>query len=364
LINGYADYGPGEDALVSLELMQREGEAPDACTFTHCLKACSNIASISDGRCIHSQIVARGFESDPFLGNALIDMYGNCCLVGEARDVFGKLAACDTVSWNAMITAYAENGLGKEALDCYNLMRSNGCAPNGATFVAKLKACGAMGAIEKGREAHAEAVREGYYYATDPCNRSASIEHAHVSTALIDMYGKCGSIADARDVFDEMPASRHLVAWNALLSAYTSRGMSEAVLELFERMRGEGLQPDDVTFLAVLTACCRTGSLRKGKECFEAMSRARAIRPSIKHYNCIVDLLCRAGRIGEAVSMIEGMPVQPDQVTWNIVLGSCQSWGDVEIGREAFARSTMMMHSPESGSHSAFVLMSNLCTTS
>jgi pentatricopeptide repeat protein len=177
-----------------------------------------------------------------------------------------------------------------------------------------------------------------------------------VTSALIEMYGKCGRMRDAQQVFDTRRSRRGLMEWTSLISGYARNGESGAVFEVFEKMKCEEgglLWLDEVTFLGVLSACCHGGLVEDGRRYFDSMA-SYGITPSIEHYNCMIDLLGRAGRLEEMVLMLESMPFQPDAVAWSTLLDACRRWGHVDLGGHAFAS---MSEKSASGS---FVLMSNL----
>ena len=175
------------------------------------------------------------------------------------------------------------------------------------------------------------------------------------TSALIEMYAKCGSMLEAQQVFDIRQA-RSLIEWTSLISGYARNGENDIVFELFEKMREEeGLWPDEVTFLSLLSACCHVGLVNHGQRYFDAMKKY-GITPSIKHYNCMIDLFGRAGRLEEAVLALKNMPFQPDLVSWSTLIDACRRWGNLDLGREAFEN---MSRLNEKGAGS-FILMSNL----
>ena len=148
--------------------------------------------------------------------------------------------------------------------------------------------------------------------------------------ALISMYSKCGDLAVARKVFDKMP-ERNLVTWSAMMAGYGVHGVFGEVFELFDEMVDAGLEPDGVSFTAVLAACSHGGFVEKGRKYFWMMERRFGVRPGVEHYTCMVDMLGRAGLVEEAEELIGGMDVQPDDALWRAFLASCKIHGKVEV---------------------------------
>ncbi|KAK9141688.1 hypothetical protein Syun_011088 [Stephania yunnanensis] len=127
-------------------------------------------------------------------------------------------------------------------------------------------------------------------------------------------------------------------------------------MDLFERMEIGGVQPDSITFLAILTACSRKGMVDTGLRVFNSMVRNNQIEPSQEHYSCVIDMLGRAGRLKEAEEFIHRMPMKPGISALQSLLGACKMYGNVEMGRRA-AEALMELEPMESGS---YVVMSNL----
>lgn len=331
--------------------MQLEAIAPDAGTYICSLKACIREATTDKGMEMHIKVVEDGYENDLTIGNSLVDMYASWGCLGEAQEVFDELSVQSVSSWNALISGYTEHGLGKEALKLLEQLQQEPLALDAITYVSGLKACGCMGAINKGRDFHAEITKRGYD--KHPLARinsvnihdDSSLEAGNwavaattdtiLGTALIDMYCRCGMMLDAQVTF-HATLKKDLITWNSFLIGHARQGETESVFQLLERMRKEGIQPDRFTFLCTLIVCSHAGLTGRGLKYFESMSKEYGITARSEHLNCMVDILSRAGRLEEAVTMLEKMPLQPNFVTWNTLLGACYKWGSADLGIYAF----------------------------
>jgi pentatricopeptide repeat protein len=180
LIAGYADHGTCEEVVGCFEEMQTEGVVPNSLTFVCCLKACANMRDSHMGQRLHSDLVVEGFEDYNFVGNALLSMYARCGMYTEAREVLYHLQSRDVISWTALISEYAEDGLGEEALNVFNEMCEEGVPPNSVTYMCCLKACGSIGTLTKGKRLHIDITKRGLETNPFICN------------ALVDMYAECG----------------------------------------------------------------------------------------------------------------------------------------------------------------------------
>lgn len=325
LIAGYAQHEHGEESLFLLEKMQSEGVIPNAVTFACSLKACSSIGATEKAKEIHCEIARKGLlRRDIVVGNALVDMYAKCGLLAKAQEVFDKLHVRDVVSWNSLITVYVQHEEDKEALCCYEQMQLDRVPPNALTFVSILNGCGNLGAADQGKEVHEEIGKRGLLNG-----------ELMVSTALVDMYAKCGLVSKAQEVLDELPV-RDSISWNSLITGYAQLGEVENVTCAVNRMITEGNKPDFITFLSVLNCCSHAGLVDEGEMYFKAMRKYFGIAPCIEHYICILDLHSRAGQLDKAMEMMMRLPFHPNSVMLLIVLGACRKWGNMELGLRAF----------------------------
>lgn len=223
-----------------------------------------------------------------------------------------------------MIGSYCQNGLFKEALVLFRRMWVSGCGFDAVTLVSVLPACAHLGAIAMGEWIHLKAI-EGQ---SSLC--------VFVGTALVDMYCKCGFVEKAERVFNEMQ-EKNIVTWNAMIGGFSMHGRSDPAFELFDRLirASSVIRPNYVTFIGVLCACTHAGLVEKGLWYFDRMRKDYSIEPTLQHYACIVDLLGRAGRLADALELMEEMPISPDAVIWGALLGACRMHNNVELGERA-----------------------------
>jgi pentatricopeptide repeat protein len=328
LIAGYAEHGFGAEALECFESMQSHGVSPNNVTLICGLKASGNIGSIEKVKEFHGTISKCGWlERDPVVGNALIDAYTKCGSLSTAQRVFDRLPIKDEVSWNALLMGYVNHGNYEEVLELFfKRMQSENVIPSSITFSCCLKACGTLGAINKGQALHDCIAASGLLEA-DP----------FLANALIEMYTKCGFLVKAQEVFDNLTFRDCLVSWNALIAGYGDRGDCDKVLSLFDDMVAkEGVRPDMVTFLGVLGACKHSGLVDKGCLYMRAMYDIYGITPMLEHYACLVDLLHRAGQLDMVTAAIKNLPFQPNRVLWHTILSAGRQWGRVELGEKGF----------------------------
>ncbi|KAJ7534639.1 hypothetical protein O6H91_13G104000 [Diphasiastrum complanatum] len=343
MIAGYAQQGLGKEALNLYEQMKQAGVQPTIVTYVVLLKACASIAALEQGKQLHLDIIQSGFELNVIVGSTLVDMYAKCGRIEDAHQVFSNMHEQDVVSWTAIITGYAQQGLGKEALDLYKQMKQEGVQPDTVTYLVLLKACASIPSLEQGKQLHLDIIKSGFE------------SDVIVGSTLVDMYAKCGHIEDARQVFNNMN-ERDVVSWNVMIAGYTQQGLGKEALTLLEQMRREGRRPDEVTYVNVLSACSHSGLVVEGRHLFDSMCKDHGVIPNFDHYVCMVDLLGRAGCLADAEDFISKMPIQPNALVWMTLLSAARSHGHVEIGRRAF--DCVVKLEPENAA--PYVLLSNI----
>lgn len=324
MITGYAQNERANDAILLFPQMIRDGARPNEFTLSSLVKSCGLIASYGDGRQIHASCWKYGCQSNVFVGSSLVDMYARCGYLGESWLVFDKLGSKNEVSWNALIAGYARKGEGKEALDLFVRMQREGYRPTEFTYSALLCSCSSMGCLEQGKWLHAHLMKSGGKLI------------GYVGNTLLHMYAKSGSIRDAKKVFDKL-FKADVVSCNSMLIGYAQHGLAKEAVQQFEEMTRVGIEPNDITFLSVLTACSHARLLDEGKHYFGLM-RKYNIEPKVSHYATIVDLLGRAGLLDQAKSFIEKMPIEPSAAIWGALLGASKMHKNTEMGAYAAQR--------------------------
>ncbi|KAK2997931.1 hypothetical protein RJ639_026563 [Escallonia herrerae] len=206
--------------------------------------ACGELGSIVDGNLIHDYVVQNGYIAHVTIANALISMYVKMGRLDLGHEVFSDLVARDVVSWNTLITGYAQSGNWVEAFDLFLCMREGtNEVPNKVTLLGLLSACGQAENLGFGMSIHGHLIRAGL------------LSDFRLGTAVVDMYAKCESFDHARAVFEEDLLEKTLVSWNSLIAGYTRNGYAEEAVILYEMMTVElKLKPDSITFSNVVPA--------------------------------------------------------------------------------------------------------------
>jgi pentatricopeptide repeat protein len=235
-----------------------------------------------------------------------------------------------------MMLEHLNCGQGHKALELFLQMEQEGVEPGSVTFVGVLNACASVVALEDGRCVHVQIIESGWD------------SNLFVGSSLLDMYAKCESMEDAWKVFNKMP-SQNVVSWSAIFGGCVMHGHGKEALKHFDRMHEEGVQPDDITFVYLLSACSHAGLVDEGMccLCFNEHSLQYFCKIGTLH------LLGCAGHLLEAEDIVKAMPCKPHVVALRALLGTCTIHGNVEMG-EWIAKQVLEL---ASGNSAGYVLL-------
>ncbi|MCD7467098.1 hypothetical protein HAX54_004310 [Datura stramonium] len=317
IISGYAEKGMFEDALAMYFQMVEEGVQPDCYTFPRALKACGGVGLIHVGEEVHRHVIRRGFGSNGFILNALVDMYAKCGDIVRAQKLFDQIGTKDLVSWNSMLIGYMRHELITKALNLFRLMIHDGIEPDSvpisALLVARLP-------FSIGKQIHGWVLRRG-------TNQELSIVNS-----LVDFYAGQKKLKQVRWLFEHM-CERDVVSWNSVISAHSKH---PEALSYFEKMVKSGSLPDGVTFVSLLSACAHLGKLEDAERLFRIMKERYDISPRMEHYGCMVNLYGRVGLIDKAFDFVmKRMEFEAGPTVWGALLYACYRHGNVKIGEIA-----------------------------
>ncbi|ESQ54128.1 hypothetical protein EUTSA_v10024455mg [Eutrema salsugineum] len=317
MIHGYTSNGETELSLSLFKELVLSGTRLNSSTLVSLIPVSGHLMLIY---AIHGYSLKSGFLFHESVPTALTTVYCKLNEMESARKIFDESPDKSLATWNAMISGYTQNGLTEDAISLFREMQKSEFSPNPITITCILSACAQLGTLSLGKWVHGLVRSTGF---------ESSI---YVSTALIGMYAKCGSIAEARRLFDLMP-KKNEVTWNTMISGYGLHGQGHEALNIFSEMLNSGIAPTPVTFLCVLYACSHAGLVKEGDEIFNSMIHRYGFEPSVKHYACMVDILGRAGHLQRALQFIEAMPIEPDPSVWQTLLGACRIHKDTNLAR-------------------------------
>ncbi|XP_073127623.1 pentatricopeptide repeat-containing protein At3g53360, mitochondrial-like isoform X1 [Henckelia pumila] len=343
LIGGCVQLGRYREAIDFFQELLSTGLRPNELTFASVLGAFGKEKEIWGGMQLHSLIIKLGFKAFTFVSNSILDFYSKIDHLEESIVIFREMDGHDNVSWNALIAGFMNSGYFEQATELIQNMFSDGFDPDPYTYSSLLSICGDLPAIEWGKQIHCSIIKPGFD------------SNVVVGSSLIDMYGKCGRLNDSRKVFNILP-NRNLISWNAIISGYAQHGFGREALNMYNVMLQNGIKPNDITFIAVLSSCGHVGSLAEGLHHFDSMTKEFGIIPKNDHLACMVSLFSRKGQTKEAYDFIRSFSVKPEKVFWRCLLSGCITNKDLELAKYA----AEMILSIDPDDTSAHIMLSNI----
>lgn len=297
--------------------------------------------SLADARKVFDEMA----ERDACSWNTLIAGYSKKGQLDEARRLFDKMHDKDNFSWSTMISGYVHHGQPRRALELYREMqRWQNLKCNKFTVSSALAASAAVPSLKHGKEIHGYIMRNGL--ASD----------AVVWSALSDMYAKCGSIEEARHIFDEK-LDRDVVSWTTMVGRYFEGGRTEEGFELFSEMLNSGMRPNEFTFAGILNVCSTQANEGLGKQIHGHMTRI-GFDPFSFAASALVDMYAKCGNVENAVKVFRGLP-QPDLVSWTSLISGYAQNGQP---KEALEYYDLLLKSGTKPDHITFVGVLSACT--
>ncbi|KAG8490630.1 hypothetical protein CXB51_013831 [Gossypium anomalum] len=329
LIRAYLNIIP-HCSLTLFTFMLHHQAPPNGHTFTSLFKAASTSQSLASLSCspLHAQALKRGILTDSFVQTSLLGLCAKLGSLSNVRKVFEEILNPCIVACNVMLDAFGRNGDMGSALFFFDRLSEKDVVSWTSVINGFVRSKQFAKAIWKSKGGFTKGGRYMGIF-----SETRAFMTVFMGTALIDFYGKRGHLEFAFRVFNQM-LDREVCTWNAMISSFACNGREKEALDLFEKMKVDGMYPNEVTFVAVLTACACTKRVQLGSQFFQSMRCQYGIVPIMEHYGCMVDLLGRAGLLTQATEFVNTMPFQPDASVLGALIGACKIHGAIELGNE------------------------------
>ncbi|KQK08962.1 pentatricopeptide repeat-containing protein At3g22690 [Brachypodium distachyon] len=319
MISAFAQCGQWDNVLRSLDEMQSEGTKPNKITIISLLSACGQVRAVDKGLWVYARVDEYGIEADVDIRNALIGMYVKCGCMSDAWKTFKGMPIRNTKSWNTLIDGFVQNGKHKEALTMFEEMLSDGVIPDVITLVSVLSTYAQLGDLQQGRYLH--------NYIKDHEIHCDII----LQNSLINMYAKCGDMAAAEIIFENM-ARRDIVSWTAMVCGYVKGLQFRTAFNLFDDMKVRDVMASEMALVSLLSACSQLGALDKGRE-IHSYIKEKSVRTDMWLESALVDMYAKCGCIDAAAEIFSRMR-HKQTLAWNAMIGGLASQGQ---GKEAVA---------------------------
>ncbi|KAK8953513.1 Pentatricopeptide repeat-containing protein [Platanthera guangdongensis] len=319
ILSGHLRYRKVGEAFRILRCMLEEGIDPNSATMISFLSAFSDLKDTRLGKWVHGFILKYDLSSNFDLCNHILHMYAKWGCIDTARYIFGSIKMKDLFTWTILMICYMECGHVDEALLLYQLMQQEGEKPDSTILITLVKAHMELGHLAKVKEIHS------FIY------RNLLMKDSATMNSIIIAYAKCGRLDISETIFSSI-GKETLSPWNAMMSAYGIHGNAEEVLKMFYEMQRKNISPDAMTFTSVLSACSHCGLVEEGLQIFKVLNTKHHVSPSDEHYNCMVDLLGRAGQLDQAFDLVKHSPLKDEISALCALLGACKIHNNMELG--------------------------------
>ncbi|CAL5347445.1 unnamed protein product [Camellia sinensis] len=342
VIAGNAQNGMYGEALEMVREMGNANLQPDSFTLSSVLPIFAEYVDVVKGKEIHGYAIRHGFDTDVYIGSSLIDMYANCTRVEDSCRLFNLLPHRDSVSWNSIIAGCVQNGLFDEGLKLFRQMLLAKVKPSTVSFSSIMPACAHLTTLHLGKQLHGYIIRGSFD------------DNMFIASSLLDLYAKCGNIKIARWIFNSME-QHDMVSCTAMIMGCALHGHAHEAITLFKKMETEGVKPNSVAYVAVLTACSHAKLVNEAWQYFNSMIHDYGIAPCLEHYAAVADLLGRAGRLEEAYEFISSMHVRPPGSVWSTLLAACRVHKNIELAEKVAEK----IFTADPDNMGAYVVLSN-----
>ncbi|KAL0326568.1 UNVERIFIED_CONTAM: putative pentatricopeptide repeat-containing protein [Sesamum angustifolium] len=309
---------------------------PNAYTLVHLTRACSNTGLFSYGEQLHCHILKSGFSSNVFVSTALINFYVKFEHMHDAYDLFVEIPEPSVVSWNSLISGYVRSGQFRKALKLFVQLDESDLCADSYSFTAALSACGQLSLVQVGRSVHSKIVKYGVQ------------DSIVVSNCLIDMYGKCGYVAEAMKVFGDM-IEKDFISWNSVLAANARNGKLEQAYAILHQVPN----PDTISYNELIDGIARHGVIEDAIAVLSEMPNPNSSSwnsiitgyyvGSLTHCcvlisgldgyvtvgSALIDMYFKCGQIKEAERLFQSLP-ERNLVTWNALISGYAHNGNSE----------------------------------
>ncbi|KAL4557415.1 hypothetical protein LXL04_035592 [Taraxacum kok-saghyz] len=285
--------------------------------FTHLLRSFTNTSSAPKGRAVHAMLITSGFSPDVYTYNHLITMYCKTNRIKDARLVFDKMPQRNLISWTTLISSYSHTGMAVDALQCFRSMVIDGFVPNHYTYVSALSACANLGVLITGKEIHARIIRFD------------EKSNSFVENSLVNFYGKCGKLANAMSVFDEI-VDPNEVSWTSLISCACQCGQNLEGLKIFSKSHKSAVKINEFACATVLGACATEEKLELGMQIHSYTIKYGTLIDQFV-ITGLVNLYAKCGQLDMALTAFHEVN-NPHLTTWTALIGGCVQQGK---GKEA-----------------------------
>ena len=310
--------GHPELALEQFYQMRATNLLPDQFTCSILMSVCSNLQDLAKGKQVFAFCLKMGFVCNAIVSSAAIALFSKCNRLEDSVQLFKEQDQWHSALCDSMISSYARHDLGEDALRLFVLTLRKNIRPTEYMVSCLLSSVSIFLPVEVGNQIHSLVPKLGF------------VSDAVVASSLVDMYAKFGFIDDALNIFNDMKI-KDLVSWNTIMMGLTYNGKVSVTMHLFKELIRKATPPDRITLAAVLRACNYGSLVDEAIKIISSMEKEFGVKPGEEHYAYVVELLSQAGKLKEAIDIVETMPYKTTSDIWRSVLSACAIHEDLRV---------------------------------
>ncbi|CAF4976838.1 unnamed protein product [Rotaria sp. Silwood1] len=228
-------------------------------TITQALKACAQICDLERGSTIHRLISSR-INNDFYILASLIHLYMQCSDVSRAESLFDRSNKKTKAMYGAMMKGYIKNNMSEKAIELFNKIQT----PDEVIVTLLFNAC-------------------------------AQLE----TTEALNL--------------------THLLNYGSLMNGFIKDNNPEKVLNLFNQMKIDGIEANEMIYLYVIKALCQIADYSLSKSIIEKIPNSFLVNHQIQ--NSLIHMWGKIGYVDTAQVMFENIS-QPDQIGYTAMINA------------------------------------------
>ncbi|XP_051124169.1 pentatricopeptide repeat-containing protein At3g26540 [Andrographis paniculata] len=339
MLTAYSRNDRSEDVLDLFSSMIKEGISASEVTFASVLGSCGHVLELWLSKQLHGLVLKHGFVGNVILESSLVDVYGKCGVVCDARRMFNEIENPNDVSWNVIIRRYLEAGNGSEAVNMFSKMIKTSVKPMNHTVSNTILASTSFNGFREGLQIHGYSIKinvdEDEVVSSTLISMYAKFGDLDSARRIFDMpcsknlrsyasmisgYAVTGKLTEARKLFDEMP-EQTVVSWNVMLAGYMRSFKWDKALEFVVLMRKSTKCIDHVTVRLILNLSAAILDVELGKQ-VHGYAYRHSYYNNLFVSNAILDMYGKCDNLVRARRWFHVMSHLRDKVSWNALLTS------------------------------------------
>ncbi|KAK9726981.1 hypothetical protein RND81_05G250100 [Saponaria officinalis] len=334
------------EALNLFSRMHKMGLVEDGSSLSCALKVSGVSNNELVGRQLHSCAIISGFGVDVSVGTSLVDMYMKTDNVDDGASVFNEMEVRNVITWTSLLSGYAHRGLVEQALIVFTQMLAEEISPNPFTYATVFAALADYGMIARGTQVHAQVIKSGFE------------SHTSVGNSLLNMYAKSGMVREAKDVFIVME-NKDIVSWNGMIAGFVTNGIDNEALDLFKRMRVEGVQLTRLIFATVIKACANVQELKLARQLHCRVTKS-GFDFDLNIRTALMVAYSKCREMDDSFKMFETMQQSQNVISWTAMITGYLQNGEKAKAVNVFLEMNRMSIEPNDYTYSA-ILTAHCC---